>query len=465
MILTVADSVEVGRLFANRWTPVLPTDTDIVVVSRTCEWATPSPANILCVAVPFSNSLSVKYRTMSALLHRYRMVIFIDATAVPLQRDSATNMMEAVNNCAHTSIVAIPSYYSMDQLYPWCMAVCNSSSNHLLVDAMADWVTTNPSPVEAQGLATLLGYHSSHTFIASYSDGIQTSFLRLDGSNTSSSTLVILNSRTDFVSTDGWVGDAPVVFYPGNAGTVDSGQFRKTPQSLPLLQVHRMHITAINYADGCCWQSQSLNSKTALQFGADSVFSYNRSSLDPEFVNRNSHILSRPKGAGYWLWKPWIILNALLHESVPWHDGFVLYLDSGNHYVRDIRSLVEDALSHSDISAPALTCCIESDWTKRDALIALDADTPEITDRPQIAAYFILVRKTELSVAFIKQWLVACENEHLIGDAPSTASNYPMFHHHVNDQSVLSILFRKYGFESIALEQATDHIKLARWRE
>ena len=465
VLLTVAYSVENARGFARRWTAAVANDTSIVVASRTCDWATPSP-NFFCVTVPFSSKLSVKYRTMLALLPRHKMVEFIDVDAVPLQRDVTTYITGAVDNCTDATTVGIPSYYSINQLYPWCMIVCNSSSNQRLVDAMADWVATNPSPVEAQGLATLLGYHSSHTYIASYSDGIETSFLRVDRFNTISSRLVILNSRTDFVSTDGWVGpEQPVVFYPGDTGTEDPTPYRKTPQSSPLLNVDRMHITALNYADGCCWQSQALNSKTALQFGADAVISYNRSSLDPEFLARNSHILSHPKGAGYWLWKPWIILDALMHHSVPWDDGVVVYLDSGNHYVGDIRWLVEDALTHSDISAPALTCCMESDWTKRDALLALDADMPETTDRPQIAAYFIIVRKTAVAIEFLQEWLAACGEEHLIGDTPSMVPNHPMFHRHVNDQSLFSVLFRKYGFESLPLAQAARYINLARWRE
>jgi hypothetical protein len=46
--------------------------------------------------------------------------------------------------------------------------------------------------------------------------------------------------------------------------------------------------------------------------GFDSAKIYNNSDVDPIFSNKNKHILTLPRGAGYWLWKPFIIQKHLL---------------------------------------------------------------------------------------------------------------------------------------------------------
>ena len=63
----------------------------------------------------------------------------------------------------------------------------------------------------------------------------------------------------------------------------------------------------INYANITHYNSQKGNSQSGLSNGGfDEVFSYNYSDIDDEFKEKNKHILEQPRGAGFWLWKPYI---------------------------------------------------------------------------------------------------------------------------------------------------------------
>ncbi|MCB0292849.1 MAG: hypothetical protein KDH97_21525, partial [Calditrichaeota bacterium] len=68
----------------------------------------------------------------------------------------------------------------------------------------------------------------------------------------------------------------------------------------------------INFANGFFAKSQQLNTRTALAVGGfDKAISYTPKDIDRVFYRDNRRILSRVKGAGYWLWKPYFICKTL----------------------------------------------------------------------------------------------------------------------------------------------------------
>ena len=65
----------------------------------------------------------------------------------------------------------------------------------------------------------------------------------------------------------------------------------------------------INYADQAFFQSRALNSISGIQAGFDSVIQYQKKDMSSDFLSENKEILSKRRGAGYWLWKPYFILD------------------------------------------------------------------------------------------------------------------------------------------------------------
>ena len=95
-----------------------------------------------------------------------------------------------------------------------------------------------------------------------------------------------------------------------------------------------------------------------------------------------------------------------------------------------------------------------SQWTKRDALLLLDADRPSITRRPLVQATWSLWRKTPAAIDFVGRWLAACTEPRILTDIPNTLGqpNYPDFQDHRHDQSILSLLAYRAGAEVLDLE-------------
>jgi hypothetical protein len=55
------------------------------------------------------------------------------------------------------------------------------------------------------------------------------------------------------------------------------------------------------------------NAKSALDVGGfDTAKIYTMNDIDDYFKAKNADILNQPRGSGYWIWKPYIILKKLL---------------------------------------------------------------------------------------------------------------------------------------------------------
>ena len=188
-------------------------------------------------------------------------------------------------------------------------------------------------------------------------------------------------------------------------------------------------IVHVNFADGCCEVEQKQSSDTAQQFGADESRPLRGDFLDDEagreFRRRNHHLLTfnrtpeltqhkTPSGKiGYYVWKPYVVLQTVLDPSLPYDTTVIAWTDAGIHFVSDLGPLVQKYMPFTDVSATR-TPMMEGDFSKRDAFVLLDADYQTIMETNQIATGVILVRKTQLAISFLQAWLRACEDPRIM---------------------------------------------------
>lgn len=214
-----------------------------------------------------------------------------------------------------------------------------------------------------------------------------------------------------------------------------------------------MRRVLLNYADGAFTTAQKYNGKTGLETGGfDGVAMMGRHHIDASFATRSRHILEQPRGAGYWLWKPYFI-DLLLRQHLK--DGDILfYSDSGAHFVHSVDPLIEICRRRRDL--PVLLFTLEDDhrngvWTKRDCFHFMGLDRPDIVEAPQIMGSFFLCERGPESMDFVAQWLRLALDARLITDAPNECGlpNYPEFRDHRHDQSILSLLGRRHGVTTI----------------
>lgn len=201
----------------------------------------------------------------------------------------------------------------------------------------------------------------------------------------------------------------------------------------------------INYAHGRYLQSQQHCCITALKNGFDITRPYGISNLDPSFIKDNSYTFSQERGAGYWLWKPYLILNTL---QLMGESDWMMYTDSGMHFVRNPWEWIlseEEKIQEKGIATFG-ECGKNRQFTKRDTFVLMGMDDPKYTDSNQRTASVFVCKKTPFSLAFVEEWLAYAKDPRILTDIPNTQglSNYPEFRDHRHDQSIMSLLCIKH---------------------
>jgi hypothetical protein len=185
-----------------------------------------------------------------------------------------------------------------------------------------------------------------------------------------------------------------------------------------------------------------------------------------DFYQENIEILSDQKGAGYWLWKPYIILKTL--EKIPEND-IVFYLDVDHYFIANtvdtsFVSLIKDHLSR-DVYDPTREAPSQLFFNnkafiphgcKRDAFILTGCDTERYWTEYMIVPGYIFWKNNLHSIKLVKEWLRFCCDKRIITDAPSQlGEEYPEYSGHRHDAAILALLVAKYNLRHNHFDQGT----------
>ncbi len=178
---------------------------------------------------------------------------------------------------------------------------------------------------------------------------------------------------------------------------------------------------------------------SARRLGVGSVSALNPATVSsPAFASRHRDTLALAEGAGYWLWKPRIILDALERSA---DNDLVLYADSGADLRASPDALVAAAAGRDGV----LFWNDYPNWmhVKRDAFVLTGTDDPRYHRARQLDAAFLLFRNTPRVRAFVRLWLDHCADPRQLTDQPNTCGlpDLPGFAAHRHDQSLLTLLY------------------------
>ena len=148
-------------------------------------------------------------------------------------------------------------------------------------------------------------------------------------------------------------------------------------------QVRRPVVTLLSYAAGAVHEAN----QRALVASATRLGSFDR--IEPRGVLSSRHPLrlAHPEvfqtsvGAGYWLWKPQIILEALEAAAA---DDIIVYIDVGARLRRPVSSLI--ALARERDGVLFANDYFNAAYTKRDAFVLTDTDMPDCHGARQLDA-------------------------------------------------------------------------------
>lgn len=181
--------------------------------------------------------------------------------------------------------------------------------------------------------------------------------------------------------------------------------------------------------------------------GITEIKSYDFEDLkSTSFYADNQKILDQPRGIGYWIWKPYIILETMKSLS---EGDVVIYSDCGIEIIDSLDPVISICKNDQPILLFANENFKNATWTKRDCFVLMDCDSKKYSNGLQCDAAFSLFRKSAIAIKFLEEWLHYCCNENIVGDLPNISGkkNYWGFRDHRWDQSVLSLLAIKYSVE------------------
>jgi hypothetical protein len=211
-------------------------------------------------------------------------------------------------------------------------------------------------------------------------------------------------------------------------------------------------MNLVCFADDRMSRSQHRLIKSAEKHGID-----NFRQCSPEggpkgdFWWMNHSILCQERGAGYWLWKPFIIYA----ELTTMEEGEILfYSDSGVEIIDNLK-YIEDKMNAEKLNVFLFSGRFKhAEWCKADVIQAINHQNLTATETQsgtiytmngyesflQVQASNMFFRNTPEVRNFVKAWLCYCQYPGFIDDSPSEAPNFPGFSEHRHDQAILTCL-------------------------
>ena len=168
---------------------------------------------------------------------------------------------------------------------------------------------------------------------------------------------------------------------------------------------------------------------------------------DIDFWNQHSNfITNNPRGYGYWLWKPYIIKKTMEQMQ----DGdILLYLDCGCEIDKnkkgEISEFLEFVKNENIIGTYTKT---DKEYNKMDLIKKLNMLDTKYIDEPQRQAGAILFCVCDKTRNIVNEWYELACDYHNIDDTPSISVNLSCFIEHRHDQSIYSLLKKKYDVYS-----------------
>lgn len=166
---------------------------------------------------------------------------------------------------------------------------------------------------------------------------------------------------------------------------------------------------------------------------------------DVEFWNLHGEFIEKsPRGYGYYIWKPYLILKTL--NSMQEGD-ILLYLDCGcelningkEKFLQHIEKVKEKLI----LGTTGGSCDVK--FTKNDLIEYCGMVNHPKLSANHMQAGIILAKKCDIIVNLYKEFYdIASNNHNLIDNSPSKTPNNISFIEHRHDQSIFNILVKKY---------------------
>ena len=175
---------------------------------------------------------------------------------------------------------------------------------------------------------------------------------------------------------------------------------------------------------------------------------YGPENIDNNFIDKTKPWINIPRGGGLWLWKSFF-LKQTFDKMV---DGdYVVYMDAGcmvnpngnQRFIEYLKMLNDE----SGILSFRMDGLDEEQYTTEEIFKQFNIEEDSnIRKSGQIMATILVMRKCEKSINLVNEYYdLAINNTHLFSDINNNSGNCSRFIDNRHDQSILSVLRKKYG--------------------
>lgn len=216
-------------------------------------------------------------------------------------------------------------------------------------------------------------------------------------------------------------------------------------------------IHLISYGDDIYKNAKKRLEKEAIDTGwFDSITVYGPEILDNNYKNKFKKVLSHSRGAGYWIWKNYIIKKKLNEIN---DNDILIYLDAGCSVNKKGKKRLDeyvDMLNKSDggIISFKMSHLPEKYYTTKEIFNYFGVDmNSDIANEGQLVGGILIMKKTpNLKIKLDMVYKVYEDNYLLVTDYYSKGQA-PYFKDNRHDQSIFSIIRKLH--KSIELEDET----------
>lgn len=198
----------------------------------------------------------------------------------------------------------------------------------------------------------------------------------------------------------------------------------------------------ITYSDEKYAEARQLCARMARRVGRfDKVVAYTPEDIDEDFKRAHIRTFSVKRGAGLWLWKPYLLQKTL--NEIARTGDVVFYCDAGTFFIRSFSHLLKTMEQDVWVSNIPLA---EKQYTKRETFVRMGCEGVQYEDTAQVQGGFVGIRKSIFGMEFVAEWLRYASDYRILSS--NTNPDYPeapYFIAHREDQSILSLLSKKYG--------------------
>lgn len=179
----------------------------------------------------------------------------------------------------------------------------------------------------------------------------------------------------------------------------------------------------------------------------DNIIGYTDQDLkrDIEYWGKYGDFIAKnPRGFGFYSWKPYVVRRTLKDMN---DDDILIYIDAGctiNTYAKKRLEEYVDIVRKSKHGIISFQMELSSQKYTKKELFEYMGVTKEDQQKNQFVAGILILRKNENTRRIVDEWYRVSHIPEMINDQRAVIQ-HPEFIDHRHDQSILSILFHKYG--------------------